>query len=291
MNFTIVTPSFRNSNWLKLCIASVADQQGATFEHLVQDSCSDDETREWLPHDRRVQAFIEKDKGMYDAINRGWKRAQGDIVAYLNCDEQYLPGALQSVREFAERRPDIDLIVAHTVVVDPEGGYLCHRRSLMPRSPHLWVRLPILTCAAFLRRSALEKHRLFFDTQWRDLGDLHWFLDMARRGVRAAVLNQYTSVFTETGDNMNLKPNAVREKEVTRGMTPAFVRRFRPAFVLYHRLRLIASGTFFQRPFSYSLYTAKSPAARVTHHVGRPTPIWRGLDGQLRRDPGAGAWG
>ena len=92
MKFSIVTPSFRNSRWLKLCIASVADQQGVEFEHIVQDSCSDDGTQDWLPRDRRVKAFIEKDSGMYDAVNRGYRRAQGDILAYLNCDEQYLPG-------------------------------------------------------------------------------------------------------------------------------------------------------------------------------------------------------
>ena len=44
-----------------------------------------------------VKAFIEKDSGMYDAVNRGFRRAQGDILAYINCDEQYLPGALQAV--------------------------------------------------------------------------------------------------------------------------------------------------------------------------------------------------
>ena len=96
MKFSIVTPSFRNSQWLKLCIASVADQQGVELEHIVQDSCSDDGTQDWLPRDRRVSAFIEKDGGMYDAVNRGYCRAQGDILAYLNCDEQYLPGALKT---------------------------------------------------------------------------------------------------------------------------------------------------------------------------------------------------
>ena len=84
MNFSIVTPSFRNSGWLKLCIASVADQSDVECEHIVQDSCSDDGTQDWLPQDRRVRAFIEKDGGMYDAINRGYRRAQGDILAYLN---------------------------------------------------------------------------------------------------------------------------------------------------------------------------------------------------------------
>src|SRR5690349_18314195 len=99
MKFSIVTPSFRNSKCLKLCIASVADQQDVEREHIIQDSCSDDGTQDWLPQDHRVRAFIEKDGGMYDAINSGYRRATGDILAYLNCDEQYLPGALQAVDE------------------------------------------------------------------------------------------------------------------------------------------------------------------------------------------------
>ena len=54
VKFSIITPSFRNSAWLKLCIASVADQKGVQLEHIVQDSCSDDGTSEWLPNDPRV---------------------------------------------------------------------------------------------------------------------------------------------------------------------------------------------------------------------------------------------
>src|SRR5437773_1639872 len=75
LRFSIVTPSFRSSRWLPLCIASVADQEGVELEHIVQDSCSDDGTQEWLPRDARVKAFIEKDSGMYDAVNRGFRRS------------------------------------------------------------------------------------------------------------------------------------------------------------------------------------------------------------------------
>ena len=118
MTFSIITPSFRNSNWLKLCIASVADQSGVEVEHIVQDSCSDARTQDWLPDDPRVKAFIEKDAGMYAAVNRGYRRATGDILAYLNCDEQYLPGARKSVHEFFERHPHVDVALAGTIVVD-----------------------------------------------------------------------------------------------------------------------------------------------------------------------------
>jgi glycosyltransferase involved in cell wall biosynthesis len=283
VRFTIVTPSYNNSQWLKLCIPSVADQQGVQFEHIVQDACSTDATQSWLPKDKRVTAVIEKDKGMYDAINRGWRRGAGDYVAWLNCDEQYLPGALKAVSDYAERHPDVDLIVAHTIVVNPDGTYLCHRRSLMPRLPHLWLRFPILSCALFLKRKTLEAKQFYFDTQWRDLGDVHWMMDLVRRGARAGLLHRYTSVFYETGDNMNLKPNARREKEVTNGMMPNYVRKLAPAFIFWHRLRLLASGTFSQKPFDFSLFTPASPEMRLTHHVEKPTPIWRGPDGKVRQ--------
>src|SRR5271155_3382250 len=104
MRFSVVTPSFRQSQWLKLCVASVADQ-GVEVEHIVQDACSDDGTLDWLLTDPRVKAFSEKDAGMYDAVNRGLRRASGQILSYLNCDEQYLPGALQAVGDYFERHP------------------------------------------------------------------------------------------------------------------------------------------------------------------------------------------
>src|SRR5256885_10883439 len=56
-------------------------------------------SQDWLPHDRRVKAFIEKDHGMYDAVNRGLRRAQGEILAYINCDEQYLPRSEEHTSE------------------------------------------------------------------------------------------------------------------------------------------------------------------------------------------------
>src|SRR5438045_1743636 len=115
--FSIVTPSFRNSEWLRLCVPSVADQATA-LEHIVQDAGSDDGTLDWLPGDTRVRAYIEKDAGMYDAVNRGLKHAQGDILAYLNCDEQYLPGALDKVRTFFDAHPEVQIVFGDVVVVD-----------------------------------------------------------------------------------------------------------------------------------------------------------------------------
>jgi glycosyltransferase involved in cell wall biosynthesis len=257
-------------------VASVADQEGATFEHIVQDACSDDGTQDWLPRDARVKAFIEKDQGMYDAVNRGYRRAQGEILCYLNCDEQYLPGALRAVTEYFESHPDVDAMFADAVVTDGEGAYICHRLALVPLQHHTWYRFSLLTCAMFLRRRVVTELGMFFDPRWRINGDMWWLLEATRRGLRMGVMPRFTSVYADTGDNLNLGAQGDRERRELSEAIPAGVRRMRPAILLYHKLRMLARGAYTQRPFDYSLYTFASPERRVTQHVARPTGLWRG---------------
>jgi glycosyltransferase involved in cell wall biosynthesis len=274
MNFSIATPSFNHSAWLRLCVASVADQEGVAVEHIVQDGDSTDGTLDWLPADPRVQAFVEKDEGMYDAINRGWNRATGEILAYLNCDEQYLPGALRAVQEVFQTQPEAEVVLADTVVVDPAGEYVCHRYALRPLAWHLWVRFAVLTCSVFVRRSVLDRG-IHFDPRWRALGDLFWLKELLRQQVRFVVLRRFTSVFTETGGNLALSPGALRERELKQAMAPAWLRWLTPVIVGHHRWRLWRSGAFSQKPFAYSLYTLASPERRVSRFAAKPTPIWK----------------
>ncbi len=274
MTFSIITPSFRNSQWLKLCVASVADQSGVECEHLVQDSCSNDGTQNWLPHDKRVKAIIEKDGGMYDAVNRGYRRATGDILAYLNCDEQYLPDALKTIHGFFEQHPQIEVALAGTIVTDGEGKYICHRPSMVPHPQHIWYRFPVLTSSVFIRRRVIHERGLFFDTRWRDLGDFHWMLALMKSKVPMAVLGHFTSVFADTGENMNLKPNAIREKAVTDALTPRWVRMLKPFWIAHHRLRRLTAGHFSLKPANYSIYTLQSPGQRMLFEVPKPTAVW-----------------
>lgn len=276
MRFSVVTPSFRGSDWLKLCVASVADQ-GVDVEHIIQDAGSDDGTLEWLVQDRRVKVFVEKDRGMYDAINRGLQRASGDILAYLNCDEQYLPGALPTVREFFERNPEVDVVFGDFVVVNVKGEYLFHRKVQVPLKYHLWVsHLPTFSCATFFRRKIIHDSAILFDPRLRDVGDGEWMLRLLKRRTRMSVLRRFTSVFTLTGANMSAKENARRETRELHASAPFWVRRLKPLIVLHHRLRRLAGGIYFQKPFSFSLYTRDSPRARVVREVQCPTFRWRG---------------
>ena len=270
MQFSIITPSYRNSSWLKLCIASVADQ-GVAAEHIVQDAGSDDGTLDWLPSDPRVKAFVEKDAGMYDAVNRGLRRATGDILAYLNCDEQYLPGALQAVDKYFRSHPDVDMVFGDVVMVDAAGNYLYHRKMQTPLLHHTWTcHLSTLSCAMFFRRRVISEMNLCFDPHWRDVGDGEWMVRALRQNVRMAALGVFTSTFTQTGANMSAGPNAHRENTRLRETAPAWSQLAGPLIVLHHRLRRWLGGMYRQQPFTFEFYTAASPQKRTTQFVSQP---------------------
>src|SRR5471030_2772445 len=211
---------------------------------------------------------------MYDAVNCGYRRATGGILAYLNCDEQYLPGALKAVREFFEANPKVEVALAGTIVVDGDGKYICHRHSLTPHPQHIWFRFPVLTSSVFIRRKVISERGIFFDTKWRDLGDIHWVMVLMKNKVPMKVCESLTSAFADTGENMNLKPNAIREKAETAKMIPSLVRALKPLWILQHRLRRVAAGHFYLKPTSYEIYTRQSPDQRVKFDVSKPTAVW-----------------
>lgn len=262
MRFSIITPSFRNAEWLKLCIASVADQQGVEVEQIVQDACSDDGTQEWLTKDPRVRAFIEKDEGMYDAINRGLRRATGDILAYLNCDEQYLPGALARVRDFFAAHPEIDVLFGDAILVDGKGAPLSYRRMVLPQRAHVRiVHLNTLTCATFFRRSVVERGH-FFDLHWKVIGDAAWVDDLLRAGLPMATLAEPLSAFTFTGENLGATVRGAEEGKELRGAL--WKAALAPVLSLHHRWRKWRAGAYRPHAVQYALFTKDSPDRRVS---------------------------
>jgi len=268
--FSVITPSFRSGEWLKLCIASVADQQ-VDLEHIVQDAGSDDGTLEWLPRDPRVKVFVEKDAGMYDAINRGFRHSRGELLAWLNADEQYLPGALQKAAAWFEAHPQTDVLFGDVVFVGPTGACLGHRKMQAPLLYHTWTcHLSTLSCAMFFRRRLISERGFFLDPQWRDTGDGEWMVRLLRAGVKMGTLAEFTSVFTRTGANMSTGPNARREAQKLRSSAPAWARWLRPAIIAHHRLRRWLGGMYSQEPFSYEIYTLDSLQQRSSFEVSKP---------------------
>lgn len=279
MRFSVITPSYQNVAWLKLCSASVADQ-GVELEHIVQDAGSTDGTAEWLAANSHVRSYVERDLGMYDAINRGLARAQGDVLSYLNCDEQYLPGALAAVGAYFAAHPEVAVVFGDFVVVNERGEYLFHRKVQTPLLNHLRVsHLPAFTCGMFFRRRLITEDKLLFDPHLKAVGDGDWVLRLLERRVRMGVLRRFTSTFTLHGENLGNSPTALREAQEMHARAPGWVRALKPIWVLQHRLRRLADGAHRQRPFSFQIYTPGA-AARVERRVAQPTWRWQAPRGK-----------
>jgi glycosyltransferase involved in cell wall biosynthesis len=273
--FSVITPSYRQARWLRLCAASVADQ-GAETEHIVQDNLSGPEVAAALAPFPRVKLVSEQDGGMYDAINRGWKKAGGEILAWLNCDEQYLPGALETVARYFRDHSETDILFADAVVVDESGNYLCSRQVLPPRLGHTWTcHLQTFSCATFFRRRLIKERGFWFDPRWRVAGDADLIRRMLLGGVRIDVLRRYTSVFLDDGGNLGLSLRAEEERLALAGEASRWMRALRPWWVAQHRLRRLAHGLYWPRQFGYDIYTEASPQTRVHFDVPRPTFYWK----------------
>ena len=105
---SVVTPSFNQGRFLEQCITSVLNQDYPDLEYIVIDGGSSDESVDVLRRYEKHFAFwvSEPDKGQSDALNKGFRRATGDLAVWLNADDFFLPGAFAAVAAAYQQNPD-----------------------------------------------------------------------------------------------------------------------------------------------------------------------------------------
>ncbi len=257
-DLSIITPSYNMLGYLKRCSASVADQGDVSFEHIVVDGASTDGTAEWLRQMPRIRSISEPDRGMYDAINKGLRLARGEIVAYLNSDEQYLPGALRAVREHFRQHPEVDVVYGDMLAVNTDGTLVAYRKALTPRwyyimSSHLYVS----TCSTFIRRRVFDEG-LVFRTDLQAVADTDFIVRLLRRGYRFSHLRRYLAAFTFTGANKSAAPASLRELHAYRRSAPLWVRVAALPLNACRRLERLLVGIYSQQvPLSYAIYVGE----------------------------------
>jgi len=117
---SVITPSFNSAKTIRETIESVKAQEYPHTEHIVIDGGSKDGTLEILREYPHLTWISEKDEGHYHAMNKGIQRCQGAVVAILNADDCYRPGALRKVGESFQAHSDWDGLFTDVVYVD--GG-------------------------------------------------------------------------------------------------------------------------------------------------------------------------
>jgi glycosyltransferase involved in cell wall biosynthesis len=155
---SIVTPSYNQGRFIRDTIESVLTQSYPAIEYLVMDGGSTDETLSVLAsYGDRLAWVSERDRGQTEAINKGWRRTRGEIVAYLNSDDTYLPGAVERAVACLTEQPDAGVVYGEGYHVDAAGAVL----ERYPTEPFDLARLEetcfICQPTVFLRRSVVER--------------------------------------------------------------------------------------------------------------------------------------
>ena len=279
-DFTIITPSFKQLDYLGCCIASVADQEGVTIEHIVQDAgslgieefaekmgerllgryrgerVSDLETFELLhirtAHGYTLRIFKEKDEGMYDAINRGLEKSHGNLFAWLNSDEQYFLATLQTVKRKFDHHKSADVILGDVVLLNKDYNPVIYRRIMKPFSWHTrLVHLHSLSAATFFKRSALPTPA--FEKRWKIIGDAVLIDHLMNKRRKFFCLKRPLSSYMLTGENLSLAaPGA--ELPAWHGELGFPPRWVRPVVILHHRIRRLLAGAYQSQKVAIKIY-------------------------------------
>ncbi len=321
MKFYIVTPSFNQLDFLKRCVASVADQategvgagndltpktknqkpeHAISVHHHIQDGGSTDGTRKWL--ERYAQEVRDRssdtgapnartpmpkaslsgytfsyesapDKGMYNAINRGWNKApdDADLIAWLNCDEQYLSGTLEYVDQVFHRNQNLDFVFGDYLMVNEAGKLICYRKAHKPSWPfiisdHLYT----LTCTMFLRKRIFDEG-LHLDESFHAVGDADFVVRALRSGARTKHCSRYFSSFMVAGGNISLGQEALREKDDLTERAPWAVRKGAKFLKMIRLIIKATSGCYIEKsPLVYEIYENGDDAGRMRFQCDDP---------------------
>ncbi len=157
---SVVTPSFNQGRFIAATIESVLAQDYPNLEYWVIDGGSTDETLAILrgyAGDPRLHWLSEPDRGQSDAINKGWARCRGEVLAWLNSDDTYLPGAIASQVAALRAAPGAGGVYGGVVFTDERGRRLYEIRA-RPFSPALVLGLKASPQpGVFLRREVVAR--------------------------------------------------------------------------------------------------------------------------------------
>jgi len=215
MKITVITPTWNQAEFIEETIKSVVKQTWQDMEYIIVDNCSDDGTEKIVERYQKQYPYIsyirEPDKGQAEAINKGFRRATGDIVCWINSDDFYYSDTVfEKVCNVFETDRDCHVLVGDGIYCDKEGHFT--EPIICNRGVKSWVLSRwyyILQPAVFWRR---EKG-MFLDTKYHYVFDWKFFIELQQRHP-FTFLQECLSVYRMYEDNKTGLDNASRKKEI-----------------------------------------------------------------------------
>jgi glycosyltransferase involved in cell wall biosynthesis len=219
MKISIITPSFNQGQFIADAIESVANQDYPDKEHIIIDAQSTDKTieviknYEHLPHLKWVS---EPDEGQADAINKGFKMASGDVVAWLNADDYYLADTFSKVADVFERNPQVNIVYSDTMLVDK------NKKLLRIKKDHpfddgvlLYYGCYIQSTTTFFSKCIIDAGHLL-DISYKTCMDYEYFVRLANLGYCFQYVPDVFAAFRWHDTNVSVVYPKKRREETVR---------------------------------------------------------------------------
>lgn len=211
MKISIITPSFNQAPFIGQTIESIISQTGTfELEYIIIDGGSTDGSvdiiKRYAEQDKRIQWVSEFDEGQSDAINKGLKRSTGDVVAYLNSDDIYYPGALQQVHEFFTQHSAINWLTGFCRIIDEHNKEIrqpiTHYKNFFLKhySLNTLLILNYISQPATFWRSTALKQVGYFSKEQHLVMDYDYWLKLGAIG-RVGVIPHYLAGFRSYATN------------------------------------------------------------------------------------------
>lgn len=155
---SIITPSYNKGEFIEETIQSVHNQTYSNIEHIIIDGNSTDDTIQILNKYPHLKWISEPDKGQTDAINKGMRRAKGEILAYLNADDTYLPDTVETIVNVFQTRPDISIVYGDIIHTDENSDVInIHKTGVINLEKCITHRFYLPQPTVFFVRDVWEK--------------------------------------------------------------------------------------------------------------------------------------
>lgn len=202
---SVITPSLNGGKYIGNCIESVRNQT-KNVEHIIIDGDSSDDTLKIVRSYPDIKFISEPDKGMYDAINKGLKLANGDIVGYLNADDRYYSDTISRVLYIFKKKPEVDFVYGSCTYINHNEKELCTFKPL-PYSNKLFRNMNRICWAqpsCFWRKNIHDKIGNF-DSSLKYCGDYAFFLSLILNNFKGLRINAPLSLFMIHKDSLSVK--------------------------------------------------------------------------------------
>ena len=218
---SIITPSFNQASYLVRCLASVGSQSRAPVQHIILDPGSSDGSRQiaedYSSRHGFVSTVFEPDDGQVDAINRGFRRAEGEILTWLNSDDAYCsPDALATVSAKFDEHPEADVVFGRGYYVDESGQRIKDayvRRPDDEMRMHFEKSIGILQPALFFRRSLLDRVG-DLDPRYNLSLDYDYWIRLAEADARFVFVDEALALATMHSDSKTMGSRSAQLDEI-----------------------------------------------------------------------------